>query len=125
MDAMNLSAEQEEKLNGEKAWLVEKADDIGRKATQSRDWKSQIRSMMELARDETEPEVVRHFLRYQAARNKKTWDKQEKVSVELDGLLAECQKKSGEDKALALALMQHLLCFCYRSYTHFLETKPS
>jgi hypothetical protein len=126
MEIQKLSPEQQEKLNGQKKWLVERADLIGEAAAKEKDWKNQIRILIEACREETEPEVILHLLRYQAARVKKTWKipvaqvegARNTVAEVLEDDLRNCQELAA-DNVLAIALMQHLCCYAYRSYTHF------
>jgi hypothetical protein len=99
----------------EKRWLVETGDTIGKLAGASEDWASQGRVLWEAARNETEPSVLPNLLRYQYARNRKTWP--EPVFQGLSDAIKTCIDRAKEDDALALELIRHLLVYTLRAYT--------
>lgn len=125
MDSDERSARKarQKKINENKAWLVERGDDIGEKAKANKDWKSQLRNLWEVARSENEPQVVLNYLRYQKSR-KSNWTQPVNVFLELERNLKECKDRSGDDRELELELMRHLLGYTYRSFT-FHEVRAS
>lgn len=105
----------DERLALEKRWLVRKGDAVGELAGGINDWKNQIGVLQAAAAQETEPLAMLNLLRYQAARNDKSW---RPVFGTLHQAIADCQAKAGEDAALAMLLIRHLLLYCSRAYTY-------
>jgi len=114
--------ERREALSREKQWLVATGDTIGKLAGKSEDWASQGRILWEAARSETEPSVLPNLLRYQYARNQKTWT--EPVYKGLSDAFQACIGRAGKDDALALELLRHLLVYTLRAYTFHAKVKP-
>ncbi len=83
----------------------------------NREWKHQVRTVLEAARLENEPLVVLNLLRYQAARNPGNWRDPEDVYEALTTALDGCREKAASDAALAMALIRHLLAYTYRAFT--------
>jgi hypothetical protein len=125
-DERSTKKERQKKVNENKAWLVKQGDAIGEKAKANKDWKGQLRNLWDVARAETEPEVVLNFLRYQKGkkRDKNNWTHPENVFDPLMRDLKECIRLAGEDRELTLELMRHLLGYTYRSFT-FHEVRAS
>ncbi len=119
MEIESLSADQMAVLQASKSHLVQRAEIIGKMATSNDDWKSQIRTLMEAAREETEPEVLVNFLRYQSVRNSKAWRKVKDVAKVLEEDLKNCAVLAKGENPLTLVLVQHLLCYAYRAYTFY------
>jgi hypothetical protein len=98
-----------------KRWLVTQGNEIGGQAGGNPEWSSQARGIWEAARHETEPLVILNLLRYQAARNERTWSG---VAVPLGKAIERCReeaKDSGGD-ALAMELIRHLLVYTIRAH---------
>ncbi len=104
-------------VDARKRWLVEEGDKLGKLARDNREWKHQVRTIWEAARAETEPLVLLNLLRYQAARNAKTWREPEDAFEALQEGIEECRKWAGDDVELAMDLIRHLLAYTYRAYT--------
>jgi hypothetical protein len=106
----------QEILAQQKEWLVTEGDRLGTLAKDRGDWGSQARVIWEAARQETEPLALLNLLRYQSARNNKSW---EGVSGPLERALKECIERSrNHGKDVALELIRHLLVYTIRSYTY-------
>ncbi len=103
-------------VDQQKRWLVTQGDEIGRQASHNKDWKSQIRTIWEAARTETEPQVLLNLLRYQAARNA-NWYSPQDVFQPLQKAIGKCVEETA-DPAVAMTLIRHLLAYTYRSYTY-------
>lgn len=102
-----------------KRWLVERGNEIGKRAKANKDWASQARSIWEAARTESEPLVLLNLLRYQSARNK-NWREPEDVFSPLQETIQQCIQKAKdekEDEGGALDLIRHLLVYTIRSHT--------
>lgn len=105
-------------VDEQKRWLVEQGDEIGRQAKDNGDWKSQIRTIWEAARTETEPQVLLNLLRYQVARND-NWRSPQDVFQPLRKAIDKCVEETAGDPAVAMTLIRHLLAYTYRSYTYY------
>ncbi len=113
----------QEQVNRHKKWLVERGDKLGKLAKDNKDWKGQIRGISEAARHENEPSALLNLVRYQSARNK-NWRDPKDVVRPLVEAMETCIAKAGESPELAMALIQHLLAYTYRSFT-FHEPKKN
>lgn len=105
----------EERLAEEKAWLVGRGNEVGGLAGGISDWKNQIGVLQAAAAKETEPLVMLNLLRYQAARRKPSW---EATFQTLYDAMEACRARSGDDAALAMLLIRHLLLYSSRAYTY-------
>lgn len=109
------------RLEPHKRWLVQAGDELGKKAREHQHWKSQIRTLLEAARHETEPLVILNLLGYQATREKK-WKKND-LERALRTELAHCADRSGDDSELAMEMIRHLLLYFMRAYTYHEATR--
>jgi len=105
-----------ERLQPHKRWLVEQGDALGGQARNHGKWKSQIRTLLEAARHETEPRVLLNLLGYQATREKKWKDNDLEKSLRVK--LAECDDRAAGDAELAMEMIRHLLLYFVRAYTY-------
>lgn len=104
------------RLQPHKRWLVEQGDALGGQAREHGKWKSQIRTLLEAARHETEPRVLLNLLGYQATREKKWQDND--LEKSLCAKLAECDDRADGDPELAMEMIRHLLLYFVRAYTY-------
>ncbi len=120
MENTELSSDQLRVLNESKAELVRKGEEIGKRAFEikSEGWTHQVRRLLGVASEENEPLVLLNLLRYQSVRNEKSWGKdRSKVAEPMEAAMKWCKTEAGSDSALAMVLIQHLLCYAYRSHT--------
>jgi hypothetical protein len=103
----------DERLAEEKVWLVKKGNEVGKLARDVNDWKNQIGVLQAAAAKETEPLVMSNLLRYQAARNDKSW---KAAYPALAPAIEECSTRASKDPALAMLLIRHLLLYSSRAY---------
>lgn len=109
----------EEFVAKHKKWLVERGDEIGKKAKDNPEWTSQARSIWEAARTESEPLVLLNLLRYQSARNR-NWRSPEDVFTPLQEAIQNCidtARGDGQGEEGALDLIRHLMVYTIRSHT--------
>lgn len=99
-----------------KKWLVGEGNEIGEKAKDNKEWKSQIRGIWDAARTETEPQVLLNFLRYQGVRGK-NWREPENVLEPMEAAMKKCIEKAEEQPESAMELIRHLLAYTYRAFT--------
>lgn len=107
--------ERRELVARQKKWLVEEGDGIGKLARGNPEWSSQARGIWEAARHESEPLVILNLLRYQAARNERSWSG---VVVPLGKAIERCRDTAREagEEGLAMELIRHLLVYTIRSH---------
>ncbi len=124
MDVSNLTPTQLTTFNAKKQELVRRGEEIGRKARGFTGWSHQVRRLLGVASGETEPLVMLNLLRYQSVRNKDSWGKERAELAEpLEADMQWCCAEANGNEALAMVLIQHLLCYAYRQYTF--ETKQA
>jgi hypothetical protein len=104
-------------VSAHKGTLVALGNDLGRKAAGNEGWKSQIRIILEAAREETEPAVLRNLIRYQSVRNA-SWSQKHKILPDLDSALDRVTAEAGDDRELTMELIRHLLVYTLRAYTY-------
>lgn len=108
----------EERVAEHKKLLVDAGDEIGLKAAANEGWKSQVRILLDAAREETEPAVVRNLARYQSVRNKKSWSSGHEILPDLETALQQIDSAAGTDTELAMEMIRHLLLYAMRSHTY-------
>lgn len=112
-------------LDRNKAWLVERGNEIGKAARANKEWGSQVRGLWEAARNETEPTVLLNLLAYQKARNS-NWTQPEDVFAPLNKALCSCiEERAGGDRELALDLIRHLLVYTIRAHVYHRDLAKS